>query len=345
MYIDHDTPAPQPAAEPQVAQTDTLLHDLRPRSLGALIDGAFRLYRRQFLTILAVVAVVSVPLQMFTTFTNFDSSSGFSVLAQASSISGILVYPAWAAVAVMIVGLLSGNAVGFRGAYKAVFQLWKPLLGLMMLLLLLWAVVYLPAKLGELFLDPGATSSLTLWSTFLELPYTILLVRLQVAVTAFVLEGLNPVAAIKRSWQLTRNYWWRTFGLLLIVTLILVAALLGPDLVLLVAANMLFHVDAATMRVLTYTLLIVIGSIIAPLVIIITTLYYLDLRVRKEGFDIQTAIMRQYPAPPPAPVVPTEAPPYGVQWHRPASARDETIHGTPENPYRVTRTRKPRDVE
>src|SRR5438046_10707460 len=43
---------------------DPIISRLRPRSVGEILDQAFRLYRRHFLTFIAIIAVVHVPLQL-----------------------------------------------------------------------------------------------------------------------------------------------------------------------------------------------------------------------------------------------------------------------------------------
>ncbi len=51
-------------AATQAPSIDPIISRLRPRSVGEILDQAFRLYRRHFLTFIAIIAVVHVPLQL-----------------------------------------------------------------------------------------------------------------------------------------------------------------------------------------------------------------------------------------------------------------------------------------
>src|SRR5689334_9936669 len=45
---------------------DPIISRLRPRDMAGILDQAFRLYRANFLTFLAIVAVVFVPVEIIT---------------------------------------------------------------------------------------------------------------------------------------------------------------------------------------------------------------------------------------------------------------------------------------
>src|SRR5436190_24005676 len=46
------------------APVDPIISRLRPRDMAGILDQAFRLYRKHFLTFLAIIAVVHVPIQL-----------------------------------------------------------------------------------------------------------------------------------------------------------------------------------------------------------------------------------------------------------------------------------------
>src|SRR5690349_9928321 len=46
------------------ASVDPIISRLRPRSVGEILDQAFRLYRRYFLIFIGIIAIVVVPLQL-----------------------------------------------------------------------------------------------------------------------------------------------------------------------------------------------------------------------------------------------------------------------------------------
>src|SRR4028118_2219303 len=70
----------QPPADPIISR-------LRPRSVPEIIDQAFRLYRRYFLTFLAITAVVFVPANMVVQLLNI-AIQGNNVALQRSTLPG-----------------------------------------------------------------------------------------------------------------------------------------------------------------------------------------------------------------------------------------------------------------
>ena len=94
---------------------------------------------------------------------------------------------------------------------------------------------------------------------------------------AIMLEGRKgPQEAIGRSHQLVRHQWWRTFGT--IVALIVIGVVINaPGLIALS-----YSWIAGTI------LLAIAGMVTTPMVYIGGTLAYFDLRVRKEGYTLET---------------------------------------------------------
>lgn len=85
-------------------------------------------------------------------------------------------------------------------------------------------------------------------------------------------EGLIGVAALRRSWELTENFWWRTFGIVIMVTLA-VFAIGFPGLI---------ATGAGLETVGTWYSNLVAPTIAGPIQAIMIFLLYADLRTRKE---------------------------------------------------------------
>ena len=101
-----------------------------------------------------------------------------------------------------------------------------------------------------------------------------------------ILEGQRPISALKRSFNLVQNNWWRT--LLHTVTVLLV--LLGASIVLAVPfgiASYLTSPEISNPIANMFLLLarVAVSALIVPLAAIATTLLYFDMRVRKENYD------------------------------------------------------------
>jgi hypothetical protein len=118
----------------------------------------------------------------------------------------------------------------------------------------------------------------------------IFLVRYSVAVPAAVLERLNARQALKRSVVLTKGYLWRLLivGFLMwMITMTLVTLCQSPFTV----ATVLMSIKGGQPSLwLTVPSLLIGGAAsvaTAPLFMISFAIAYYDLRVRKEGFDLQ----------------------------------------------------------
>src|SRR6058998_2888513 len=57
------------------APVDPIISRLRPRDMMGILDQSFRLYRRNFLTFLAIVAIVFVPIELLSQTLNVLSQS------------------------------------------------------------------------------------------------------------------------------------------------------------------------------------------------------------------------------------------------------------------------------
>jgi uncharacterized membrane protein len=123
----------------------------------------------------------------------------------------------------------------------------------------------------------------------LFIPGIMLAVGLALAIPAVVLEpGLSPSAALSRSWELTRGARWRIFGLgLTLIVLIYVPFIaITTLLALLIPSGQAFRTDSWPMIVVLAAGGIV-QMFIYPLFYCVLTVAYYDLRVRKEGFDLE----------------------------------------------------------
>ena len=129
--------------------------------------------------------------------------------------------------------------------------------------------------------------------------------RLSLVPSVLILERLTLGKAIRRSWGLVRGYFWRTFGIQLLVSVMIgIAASIAitPFTIIIGVLVSISHptgadtVGAAFASTYTLTQIVttIVSSLIATITAIISTsvtaLIYIDLRMRKEGLDL--ALMR-----------------------------------------------------
>jgi hypothetical protein len=128
------------------------------------------------------------------------------------------------------------------------------------------------------------------------------LVRYSVAVPALMLERLSPRQALKRSVALSKGYLWRLLVVAVLMTLIsmtLVSLCQAPFSV----AAILITVKGGRPGLWLTVPSVLLGGVGAvatsPLLMISFAIAYYDLRVRKEGFDLQLMMSNlETPAPP-----------------------------------------------
>ena len=91
---------------------------------------------------------------------------------------------------------------------------------------------------------------------------------------AVAIEQLGSTDAVKRSWNVVQGNWWRTFGLLVGITL----AVIGAALIIFLPAGRFLP------PVLIVLLSAAFSAVVTPLVTIAITVLYFDIRVRKEQY-------------------------------------------------------------
>ncbi|HLZ48494.1 MAG TPA: hypothetical protein VKR80_07590 [Candidatus Limnocylindria bacterium] len=115
------------------------------------------------------------------------------------------------------------------------------------------------------------------------LPWAFL--SLALVAPAIVLEGLGPIAGIRRSFHLVDRARLRTLGLWFLMGII--TSLLGLVFSIVFLAS--FVAEPTVRSVLQAAATIASGAISAPLLFGALVILYYDLRVRKEAFDLQLA--------------------------------------------------------
>lgn len=122
-------------------------------------------------------------------------------------------------------------------------------------------------------------------------------IKFSVASPAMVLENLGVFASIGRSWSLTRGNFWRLFGINILTTII-TSMVAGIFVGIADALGAIFIVvgssspeDMLASLNTTYILIMVMSTIaqllILPFTSSVNALLYIDLRMRKEGLDVE----------------------------------------------------------
>ena len=152
-----------------------------------------------------------------------------------------------------------------------------------------WRVLTLVA-LGLLFF--GLIVLMTMGFALLIVPgiiITVLIIYWSADIPVVAIEGCKPIAALKRSFELVRGNWWRTFSTILLTILVVMGLTIIMSVLL--AAPMALIGDEGltgiTARVASALSGMLSNAIIAPIAATAGTLIYLDLRSRKEDYDLE----------------------------------------------------------
>ena len=152
-----------------------------------------------------------------------------------------------------------------------------------------WRVLTLVA-LGLLFF--GLIVLMTMGFALLIVPgiiITVLIIYWSADIPVVAIEGCKPIAALKRSFELVRGNWWRTFSTILLTILVVMGLTIVMSVLL--AAPMTLIGDegltGTTARVTSALSGMLSNAIIAPIAATAGTLIYLDLRSRKEDYDLE----------------------------------------------------------
>ena len=260
--------------------------DLRPLSLGEVLDRTFSLYRRHFLLFVGIAAIPNLVKLAITLGSlpflqaSLGSTGGpFGIAAAILSPSMVLFSLVSLLVTILVYLLTQG------GTIFAVSELY---LGrtttIAASLRSSWALI--GSLFGVALLNGLAVFGAAL---FLVIPGIYVACRLLVCIPTAVIEKRGPGDSLSRSWNLTRDFAGRAFvsSLGYLAISFGVGALIGAPVGLFVATA---RRDPSALQGLQALLQVVttgVNVLLSPLLLIATSVFYYDLRVRKEAFDLQ----------------------------------------------------------
>ncbi|MBX3104633.1 MAG: hypothetical protein IT191_04910 [Microbacteriaceae bacterium] len=316
------TPPPKPGLIP-----------LRPMELGTILGAAFRTIRRNpkptfgisiliqgIVWILTNVALI-VPAWLSLSSLQFtEDAESLNAILSGATLTLILTASVSVFFSIAATSILQGIIVievsrGALGEKLTLRGLWRIARGRILALVgwgLLAATVYLVVVaiiVGFLVLIYSVTGGTTgIWLVvllgfFAFLGLVVLAAwintKLLLVPSILVLERLKLWDAVVRSWRLTNGYFWKVFGINLLVTVILSFAsgiITGPiSLIFALVTQFMAPLGTdiqtvITIQVISYIVQSIVTLIVSSITAIIQTatiaLLYLDIRMRKEGLDL-----------------------------------------------------------
>lgn len=276
---------------------------LRPLGVGELIDVALKIWRRHFGTLARIVVVIVAPIQILANLilasvtpdeafleTDFETEpfgpttdptfGDFGPVApefDGGDVAGFLAGGITALLLPLLASLLASAALlravsvaylGGRPDWKESLQLAARRMGS-----LIWLAVLMGVGLIVAFL-------------FLFVPGVWLAVSWSVAFAVLVAEDRGGTQALRRSFGLVRSRWWPTLGALLLGFVLqwIVGFIVGLPLGIIAAIS---EPGSLTAFLASGVASIVASVVTTPFLAAVFVLVYFDLRVRKEGFDLE----------------------------------------------------------
>jgi len=268
---------------------------LRPLEIGDMLDETFRMYRRHFLLFAGISLLLAIPSAALyglafawfsvalrdTTGTDLSYLTPLIATAGAGFLVTLAILP-FTNAAVMYAACESalGRPVTLGGVFSGILRRYFPLLGY-------WLLFTVTGLLAALL----CVAPLVLWVW--------VFVGWIIVTPAMFIENISLGAAMRRSWQLVRGRWWRTFLVLFLMLIVWYVARLALD-AFLQLGQFLLAIVLSPFIVAGVTLAgaELVSALVSPVLQILIVLIYFDLRVRREALDLfQMAYRLAAPAP------------------------------------------------
>lgn len=297
---------------------------LRPLALGDIFDGAFRIIRYNPQATVGAAALVSAAAMVIPVLTGLvtGSTGGLSLDPNSDALTSGQVSSLVAAFGSLVVGsqlqavgllfvsgmiahVTSAAAVGRKLSMSEAWaatrgKRWR-LLGMAVLLgvvvLVAGALVVGILAIGVFAFDAPLGDTVlvgAVLAVLLAVGYGWFVVRVRsLAVPTLMLEPVGILGALRRAVRLTRAQFWRLFGILLLVAVILGVAGSILSLPFNIAGELFLVGSDDTGRGLTvYLVLTAVGTVVSSAIVqpfkaAVSALLYVDQRIRKEAYDVE----------------------------------------------------------
>jgi hypothetical protein len=282
--------------------------ELRPSSLGEILDRTAQMYRSHFLlyfgiasisyAAVLVLSLLADVLMYSRTHANAVRLDRITVSAGVGTalFSMLPVAIAMAAVMHAVARNYLGHTCTIREAYVSVGRRWYRYI-LILLAMDTYAVLPIAALaivigVASVLLPAGTTRGVVIGLAVVMIFVAIFVVcwwllRWALAIPASLMEDLTVHRALKRSSVLTKGGIGRIFVMLLLVVAVMMViqyAIQIPMFILLWKSR---GVPTLTTRTVASLGTFLSGSFVLPIYSIALTLFYYDQRIRKEGYDVE----------------------------------------------------------
>lgn len=289
--------------------------DLRPMTIGEVLDRTFKLYKTEFWLFTGIMSLPFLVIFVFNVSAGAVSNGAVTSMraGHMPSLSPSFIATGAGAILLFVIGILVLISVGqaatifavsdiylgrtatIRGSFQQVRGHVLQVIGTIILVgLSIFAVVLVSVPVILAASSLGAVVlAISAFGLVLFLIFAVfgLVCRLSLAVPVVTLENNGPVSALSRSLELTRGFAMQIFVILLLYwVLSSVASMVFTFPFLFLTMFPRPHVLPFGLVVLQDACSFIAQVLVAPIQTIAISLMYYNLRVRKEGFDLEHLI-------------------------------------------------------
>jgi hypothetical protein len=278
---------------------------LRPLGITDILDETIDLYRSNFVLLVGISGVLNVPYAVLSGL--LEASK-----AGAGMTGSVLNLLAAVVIGSLVTGALTfaisdrylGRPTSVGASYRRVLKgsVFAPLLGAMLLKdLIAFAPIVVVAVLGAAAIAAAGMQGSTVataaagvgvlgmmllafaWAAYFG-------VRFLLVEPAVILEQVGAGGALSRSWKLIAGSWWKGFGLFVIVmgiTILIVMTVTAPTTIAIASKTAARQAVSHSLLAINTILTALAQTLMAPWLSIAWILLYYDMRIRKEGFDLE----------------------------------------------------------
>jgi len=288
---------------------------LRPLFLGDILGAGFKILRfNPRATIGLSLALQLIGLLLVLPFVGWLLTGGVQRLGDlsdpdngSSPLLNLVQVPSslFASAATLVLCVVVSRAViGERATIGEAWRELRPQIGRLLLFLLVTGLIWL-AGLGLVALALYGLAQLdgalaVLGGLVLAPVFVFVYVRLGLATSALILERIGVIESLRRSWALSRGAFWRLFGIQLVTSLVVgfaSGALMFPVTMIGMLAVFATSSDSPgslasgflVMMVIVGLAQVLVAAVTTPITSTVSTLLYIDQRIRREGLDVELA--------------------------------------------------------
>ncbi|MEA2461105.1 MAG: hypothetical protein QOH90_1282 [Actinomycetota bacterium] len=312
--------------------------ELRPLSVGEILDVAIKIYLKHAWTMWKIVAVVVAPVQFIGALI-VTSAAPDAVVNQngivivqtqeqlsrfnaargvVAALSVILIVLATAACFKAVSDAYLGDEPTFGGSFRHALKRWRSIIWLPSVSVIILVLPLLVLAAITAVLEAGWLFALAMFGA---VPVIIWMwISWTVATPVLLFEGPKGTKALRRSFFLVRGRWWRTLGAIA-VGVIIAGVVQGALAAIFSAVAFTGSAGSYFAKTMSGAIAGTIGGILTtPFQAAVVTILFFDFKVRKEGFDLELLARGMGSAtdigpppdvlPPPPPPRSTEQPPF-----------------------------------